>query len=78
MARILFLFAFLLYFQNDNKMKLVQGLIVHDAISKCKIVLDQLREGLQTLGFGARLSVLPDLFKELFLAGDDITAKKVK
>ena len=40
--------------------------------------MDQLREGLQTLDFGARLSVLPDVFKEVFVAGDDITAKKVK
>ena len=59
-------------------MKVIQTLIVHDAIGKCKIVLDQLREGLQTLGFGDRLSVLPDLFKELFVAGEEITADQVK
>lgn len=61
-------------------MKVIQSLIVHDAIGKRKIVLDQLREGLQTLGFGARLSVLPDLFKELFVAGEaeEIAANKVK
>ena len=57
---------------------MIQTLIVHDAIGKRKIVLDQLREGLQTLGFGDRLSVLPDLFKELFVAGVEITADKVK
>ena len=59
-------------------MKVIQTLIVHDAIGKRKIVLDQLREGLQTLGFGDRLRVLPDLFKELFVAGEEITADKVK
>ena len=59
-------------------MKIIQNLIIHDAIGKRKVVLDQLREGLQTLGFGARLSVYPDLFEELFVAGDNITCSKVK
>ena len=59
-----------MYFQNDNKMRVIQSLIVHDAIGKPKILLDQLREGLQTLGFGVRMQLYPDLFKELFVAGD--------
>ena len=69
--------SFLLYyccsvnvFQNDNKMRVIQSLIVHDAIGKPKILLDQLREGLQTLGFGSRMQVYPELFKELFVAGE--------
>ena len=69
--------TFLLYyccsvnvFQNDNKMRVIQSLIVHDAIGKPKILLDQLREGLQTLGFRSRMQVYPELFKELFVAGE--------
>ena len=38
----------LLDFQTDNKMSVIQNLIVHDAIGKRKVVMDQLREGLQT------------------------------
>ena len=69
--------TFLLYyccsvnvFQNDNKMRVIQSLIVHDAIGKPKILLDQLREGLQTLGFGSRMQVYLELFKELFVPGE--------
>ena len=51
-------------------MRVIQSLIVHDAIGKPKILLDQLREGLQTLGFGSRMKVYPELFKELFVAGE--------
>lgn len=51
-------------------MRVIQSLIVHDAIGKPKILLDQLREGLQTLGFGSRMQVYPELFKELFVAGE--------
>ena len=58
------------FFQNDNKMRVIQSLIVHDAIGKPKILLDQLREGPQTLGFGSRTQVYPELFKELFVAGE--------
>jgi len=53
-------------------MKVIQNLIIHDAIGKRKIVLDQLREGLQTLGFLGRMSVLPDVFKSLFVSGNNI------
>ena len=51
-------------------MRVIQSLIVHDATGKPKILLDQLREGLQTLGFGSRMQVYPELFKELFVAGE--------
>lgn len=55
---------------NDNKMRVIQSLIVHDAIGKPKILLDQLREKFQTLGFRSRMQVYPELFKELFVAGE--------
>ena len=78
-TRKLLLFdSLLLDFQTDNKMKVIQNLIIHDAISKCKVVLDQLREGFQTSGSGDGMRVYPDLFEELFVAGKNITCSKVK
>ncbi|KAK3742388.1 hypothetical protein QZH41_012021 [Actinostola sp. cb2023] len=51
---------------NDNKMRVIQSLIVHDVIGRPKIVLDQLVEGLKTLGFQAKMKEYPELFQELF------------
>lgn len=44
----------------------MKSIIVHDAIGKPKIVLDQLREGLHTLGFGEEMKKYPDTFQPLF------------
>ena len=63
-------FVFDTPFQNDNKMRVIQSLIIHDVIGRPKIVLDQLREGLQTLGFGTEMKQHPDLFQELFVCDD--------
>lgn len=65
-------------FKNDNKMSIIQSLIVHDSIGKRKIVLDQIREGLQTLGFGSRMSANPDIFEELFVPCNNISSESVK
>lgn len=66
-------------FQNDNKMRVIQSLIIHDAIGKPKILLDQLRQGLHTLEFGSRMQLHPELFKELFVAGEkEIQGSDVK
>lgn len=60
-------------------MRVIRNLIVHDAIAKPRMVLDQLREGLKTLGFGRRMELYPELFKELFVAGDrEVTADDIK
>ena len=60
-------------------MRVIQNLIVHDAIAKPKMVLAQLREGLKTLGFGKRMELYPDIFRELFVAGDkEVTAEGIK
>lgn len=74
---VISIFLELLIFQNDNKMKLIQNLIIHDAIGKQKSVLDQLREGLKTLGFLERMAVHPDVFKVLFIAGKQVDPQKV-
>ena len=50
------------YFQNDNKMRVIQGIIIHDVISWPKIVLDQLGEGLAVLGFHAKMAEYPEMF----------------
>ena len=58
---------------------MIRNLIVHDAIAKPKMVLDQLREGLKTLGFGKGMELYPDIFRELFAAGDkEVTADDIK
>ena len=60
-------------------MRVIQSLIVHDAIGKPKILLDQLREGLATLGFRFRMQLYPEVFKELFVAGEkEIQGSDVK
>lgn len=59
-------------------MRVIQNLIVHDAIAKPKMVLAQLREGLKTLGFGKRMELYPDIFRELFVAGGkEVMASRV-
>ena len=51
-------------------MSVIQSIIIHDVIGRPKIVLDQLRDGLGTLGFGAQMKDYPDLFQKLFAPGD--------
>ena len=48
-------------------MRVIQGIVVHDVLGRPKIVLDQLRQGLNTLGFGDKMVQHPDLFEELFM-----------
>lgn len=40
-----------IYLQNSNKMIVLPGIIVHDVLGLPKIMLDQIREGLQILTF---------------------------
>ena len=42
-------------------------MIIHDVISRPKIVLDQLGEGLAVLGFRAKMREYPEMFEELFV-----------
>ena len=48
-------------------MMVIQGIIIHDVISRPKIVLDQLREGLSVLGFCDKMKEYPEMFEELFV-----------
>lgn len=59
-------------------MQVIQSIIIHDAFGKPKIVLDQLREGFRTLGFGEQMKKYPDLFQPLFvLPEEDLKGKDV-
>ena len=58
-------------FQNDNKMRVIQGIIIHDVISRPKIVLNQLGEGLAVLGFRAKMTEYPEMFEKLFVPSSD-------
>ena len=58
-------------FQNDNKMRVIQGIIIHDVISRPKIVLNQLGEGLAVLGFRAKMAEYPEMFEKLFVPSSD-------
>ena len=53
-------------------MRVTQAVMIHDIIGKPKIVLDQLREGFATLGFGAAMTKHPDMFEELFVYDCDV------
>ena len=59
-----------LYLQNSNKMIVLQGIIVHDVLGRPKILLDQIREGMQILSFGAKMKQYRELFQELFVPHD--------
>ena len=52
-------------------MRVIQGIIIHDVISRPKIVLNQLREGLAVLGFRAKMTENPDMFEKLFVPSSD-------
>ena len=51
-------------------MSVIQAIIIHDVIGRPKIVLDQLRDGLATFGFGEQMKKNPDLFQALFVHGE--------
>ena len=55
--------------QPDNKLDVLQSLMIHDILVKRKSILDQFRKGLSTLGFLAEIehNLLPSLFEEFFV-----------
>lgn len=53
-------------------MRVIQAVMIHDIIGKPKIVLDQLREGLATLGFGTEMLQHPEEFEELFVHDNNV------
>ena len=53
-------------------MRVIQGIIIYDVISRPKIALDQLREGLAVFGFHAKMTKYPDMFEKLFVPSSDL------
>ena len=52
-------------------MRVIQGLIIHDVIGRPKIILDQLAEGLNTLGFRTAMKEYPALLEALFVPSSE-------
>ena len=53
--------------QPDNKLDVLQSLMLHDILVKRKSILDQLRKGLSTLGVLAEIEYNPSLFEQFFV-----------
>ena len=53
--------------QPDNKLDVLQSLMLHDIFVKRKSSLDQLRKGLSTLGVLAEIEYNPSVFEEFFV-----------
>lgn len=52
--------------QMSTKGKIIQSEVMYKVISKCKMALDQLRKGLNTLGVLDEMSKHPHLFESVF------------
>ena len=55
----------------DDKEDILKALCLHNIIFKCKAELDQMKEGLRTLGVATALEVLPDTFQCLFTSVEE-------
>lgn len=53
--------------QPDNKLDVLQSLMLHDILVKRKSILDQFRKGLSTLDVLAEIEHNPSLFEEFFV-----------
>lgn len=53
--------------QADNKLDVLQSLMLHDILVKRKSILDQSRKGLSTLGLLIEMEHNPSLFEECFV-----------
>lgn len=52
----------------NDKEEIVKAVSLHHVIFKSKAELDQLKDGLQTLGVGSAIKAMPDAFLPLFTA----------
>lgn len=58
---------------------IIENIMLHTVLSKRKVVLDQLRKGLETLDLLKEATKRPLLFESLFIATpDSITSERVK
>ena len=71
---------YMFFFKVKNKQLLVESLMLHTVLSKNKVVLDQLRKGLQILNVLDEIMKRPRLFENLFLNNPnvcDVTPERV-
>ncbi|KAK2564475.1 G2/M phase-specific E3 ubiquitin-protein ligase [Acropora cervicornis] len=62
-----------------NRQLLVESLMLHTILSKRKVLLDQLRKGLETLGVLEEAAKRPLMFESFFVSSDEnLTSDKVK
>lgn len=59
------------HIQVANKEEIAQCIMCHFLINKRKVVLDQLRDGLRTLGLLEEMKKNPPLFESLFIHRED-------
>lgn len=57
--------------QEQNKLQIVQSLLVHEVILKHKTALDQMRKGLSILGLLEEIEKSPEKFQSYFVHEDD-------
>lgn len=63
----------------SNQQLLVESLMLHTILSKRKVLLDQLRKGLQVLNVLEEASKRPLLFERLFVGCEEnLTPEKIK
>lgn len=63
----------------SNQQLLVESLMLHTILSKRKVLLDQLRKGLQVLNVLEEASKRPLLFESLFVGSEEnLTPEKLK
>ena len=53
--------------QEENKLEVVQSLVIHESLIKHKGVLDQFRKGLAILGLLEEIEKAPSKFEHLFV-----------
>ena len=59
----------------SDKDAIVKAMCLHHVIFRCKGELDQMKDGLGTLGVAKAIQVMPDTFKILFTASEqELTA----
>lgn len=61
------LFTLFLFSQLENKDEILQCILCHFVFTKRKVLLDQLRDGLQTLGVLSEITMFPELLAPLFV-----------
>lgn len=67
------------FLQVSNKQLLVESIMMHTVLSKRKVLLDQLRKGLETSGVLEMAERRPLLFESLFVSsGEKLSNEKGK